>query len=133
MTPSCVQRKRADRDVPEPEILQLAEQGAKPGIRALAELAIEVGAHANRGNLRPPVPATGVEQVEVGIPPDALAGNVQLAVVVATRPVDRRVELAATVMADRAGAVPGLAGDRDDLRNRHAVRLRPLSASACRK
>jgi len=123
--------ERVDRDVPEPEILQLAEQGTKPGICALAELAAEVGAHANQRNLRPPVAAAGVEQVEVGMPPHALAANVQLAVVVAMRPVDRRVELAVPVVADRAGAAPGLAGDRDDLRNRHAVRLRPMSASAC--
>lgn len=62
----------------------------------------------------------GVEQVQVGIPSQALAPWVTGAVTVEVGTVHGGVELAVTVAADGVGAVSGLAGDRDPIGNSHA-------------
>jgi hypothetical protein len=49
----------------------------------------------------------------------------QLVAVAAMGSVDRRVELAVTVSANRVGAIPGLASDRGRFWNWHAERLGP--------
>jgi hypothetical protein len=116
--------EQADAYCAETSAAQLPEQHFQPLLRRVKILASQVRAGTGQLHIGPLMVAGRIKQVQVHIPPHALAPRVR--VIITMRAVDGRVELPVPVAADQIRAVPGFPGDTDDIRNGHTSRLTPF-------